>query len=64
MIGYLAKDGDSAVYIHEEYPKYDKNYDGWFSANMFEIPYKEHPEFQSITKPVKVELNIKILDND
>ena len=65
MIGYVAKDYDGTIWFHKTYPEYNRASKGWISGiDTFEIPRDEYPEFQSIVKPVKVSLNIKIIAND
>ena len=67
MIGYVAKDDDGTIWFHRVHPKYlkDSYYGGWFSGlNSFELPRDEYPEFQSIIKPIKVEINIKIKEDE
>lgn len=57
MIGYVAKDDDGSIWLHNKYP--DKEGDYWLSDNMFQLPDYEFPELQNIKEPTKIEINIK-----
>ena len=62
MIGYVAKDADGEIYLHNKKPSFDEKYRGWFGdGDMLNITYK-YPEFDNLhytDEPVKVEINIK-----
>lgn len=62
MIGYIARDKDGSLYLHNDCPVYEEKYGGWYgSSNMIDIT-GHFPEFDNLTwidNPVKVEINIK-----
>ena len=62
MIGYVAKDKDGEVYLHEKEPYYDYKQEGWFSnLNMYCIT-KQFPEFNNMSytdEPIKVEIKLE-----
>ena len=64
MIGYVAKDKDGAIYLHDCFPDYDEKFGGWFSnpdtlciTNQFE----EFDDLKYTDTPVKVEIKLEKL---
>lgn len=61
MIGYVAKDADGEVYLHNKKPSFDEKYKGWFAdCDMLNITNKfsEFDDLKYTDDPVKVEINL------
>lgn len=63
MIGYVAKDNNEEIYLHEERPYYVDRLECWCSNNMLNIT-GQFPEFDSMSytdEPIKVKIKLERL---
>ena len=62
MIGYVAKDKDGEIYLHEEEPTYHEDSGYWFSPRAELHITGAFPKFDSISykdRPIKVEIKLE-----